>query len=112
MLLSLMRPGPGFPITGSAAGVPDAPGAAAPSSPGGSGSRTLGSSSASASSASPPPSAARPSGARPEARRTLSPGGQEDGDQTTQHKCSKHVKPAWMSMIRMMVLKCDRYDDV
>lgn len=86
MLLRLMRPGSGLPITGSAMGVPGAPGAAAPSSPGGSGSRTLGSSSASASSASPPPSAARPSGARPEARRTLSPGGQEGGDQTTQHK--------------------------
>lgn len=55
--------------------LPGAPGAAAPSSPGGSGSRTLGSSSASAASVSPPPSAARPSEARSEVHRTLWPGG-------------------------------------
>lgn len=58
---------------------PDGPGAEVPSSPGGSGSRTLDSSSASASSASPPPSAARPSEAHPEARRTLSPGEKKTG---------------------------------
>lgn len=54
---------------------PGAPGAAVPSSPGGSGSRTLDSSSASASSASPLPSAARPSEAHLEAHHTLSPAG-------------------------------------
>lgn len=58
---------------------PDGPGAEVPSSPGGSGSRTLDSSSASASSASPPPSAAHPSEAHPEARRTLSPGEKKTG---------------------------------
>lgn len=54
---------------------PGAPGAAVPSSPGGSGSRILDSSSASAFSASPPPSAAHPSEAHLEAHHTLSPAG-------------------------------------
>lgn len=56
-------------------GLPGEPGAAVPSSPGGSGSRTRDSSSASASSASPPPSAAHPSAAHPEVRHILSPEG-------------------------------------
>lgn len=56
-------------------GLPGEPGAAVPSSPGGSGSRTRDSSSASASSASPPPSAAHPSASHPEVRHILSPEG-------------------------------------
>lgn len=59
---------------------PGGPGAAAPSSPGGSGSHTLDSSSASASSAFPPPSSAHPSDAHSGAHRTLLPDEKETAD--------------------------------
>lgn len=69
-------------ITGTDIDRPGAPGAAVPSSPGGSGSRTLDSSSASASSTSPLLSAARPSEAHPEVRHTLSPEGRRQASDT------------------------------